>query len=321
MIRNPYSYSVFLMSAMFVLSACSNDDESDLLGRGKEQTWQAEVYATKDGGDITETRAMFWGGNTGTRYYSLWDSGDNAEVYYGDTKVGTFTPNSFGKSDSKLTGTLTGSNYSVGNTLNLYIPSADMDLTGQTGTLGSMSNHTFMDATSTISEVDGSGQYVDMNSATFHHRQCFYRFRFSDPDGIRLNVKKLTIHASQGKLVQTKSRTGETTYGDIVVNTVKDQNAYPDELFVALWNDYRDANDTYSFTVEADNGYVYESNNSDPSDLNTTRMTRKDNTGAFTRVHRALPLQGSAANLQAASAVNDFGNGNGEGGESGSVSF
>ena len=303
MIRRFYLYNAFLSFALFGLSACSGNDDIDLPDKGEEQTWQAEVNATKEGGDVEETRAIFFGGNTGTRYFSLWDSGDNADVYYNGTKVGTFAPNSYGFSNSKLTGTLTGT-YAVGNTLNMYIPKADLDFTGQKGTLGDMSgNHTFMEATAEVAEVNSLGQYVDMGSTTFRHRQFFFRFRFSDTDGFRLHVKKLTIHAAHGQLVKTKPLNGTATYGDIVVNTVKEQNAYPDELFVALWNDYRAGTDTYSFTVEADNGYIYESVD------DATRMIRKDNAGAFTRVHRALPMKSAAVRVQPTTDVTPYGNG------------
>ena len=315
MIRKSFFYHAFCLQVTFALLACSANDDIDTQSNAGEQTWKVEVYATKAGGDVSETRAMFFGGNSGTNYFCLWDSGDKAEVYYGDTKVGTFTPNSYGFSNSFLTGTLTGT-YAVGNPIKMYVPQADMDFTTQNGSLGDMSNNrTYMEATTSITQVDAEGKFLAMSGANFTHRQCFFRFRFSDTDGIRLHVKKLTIHAEHGKLVQTKSRTGETTYGDIEVNTVKEQNAYPDELFVALWNDYRDGNDTYSFTVEADNGYIYESNS------DATRMIRIDNVGAFTRVHRALPMKSAATRLdsQVGSAIESHADGGGD--SNGSVNF
>lgn len=312
--NNSYLFKAYFLFVMFAISACSANDETDLQSKTEERTFQAEVYAVKEGGDVTETRAMFFGGNSGTNYFCLWDSGDNAEVYFGNNKVGVFTPNSFGHSDSYLSGTLSGT-YSVGNTLDLYVPKGDMDFTGQIGTLGDMSSmHTFMVATTSITEVNSSGQFVSMSNASFKHKQFFFRFRFSDTDNIRLPIEQLTIRTTGGKLVLTKSRDGSSvTYGDIVINTVKDQNAYPNEVFVALQNDYEGV-DTYSFTVKS-GGYIYESVDA------STKLTKQYANGNFARVHRALPMKGSASRIQNGSEVSNFENGNGATGESGSVTF
>ena len=124
------SYYSLLLATMIGLLACSADDENYRQNES-DQVWHVEVEAEKEGGEDTEamTRAMLFGGNGGTRYYTLWDQGDKAEVYFGDTKVGTFIPTSYGYSDSAMSGSLTGT-FAVGNTMKLYLPKVDMDYSG-----------------------------------------------------------------------------------------------------------------------------------------------------------------------------------------------
>ena len=319
--RKKFSYMLYL-TGVVMLTACSADENVSRQDGLYQESWSAEMYAVKeegkeltpitDEGEVT-TRAILFGGNDGNRYYSLWDQGDNADVYYNGVKVGSFTPNDYGHRDSKLTGTLTGT-YSVGEVLDLYIPKADIDYTGQNGTIASMcGEHTFMEATSTVSQVDESNKFVDMNSALFHHKQVFLRFRFQDADGIRLHIEQLTIHADGGKLLLSKPKDGDPLYGDLVVNTVKENGEYPSEIYVALHNDLG-TTDTYSFTVKA-GGYVYASTDA------ASKVTANIRDGNYHWIYRTLSLQGSASRIQSSSEVSNFENGNGDTGESGSVTF
>lgn len=310
MLKN-YSCYCLLFAVITGLYACSADEDNSRQNE-QNQTWFAKVEAEKEGGEV-QTRSMFFGGIGGTRYYMLWDEGDNAEVYYDGTKVGNFTPNSFGYSNSYLTGTLTGT-FSVGNTINLYVPKADLDFTGQKGTVGDMAtNHTFMDATTTVSAVDASGNFLNMNNASFKHRQFFLSFQFMDQDGVRLHIEQLTIHTTSGMLVQTKPLVGEATHGDIVVNTEKVNGEYPSEVFVALHND-SGASDTYSFTVKS-GGYIFAS--TDAASMVTANIAD----GKYYWVYRTLTLQGSATRLdsQVGSAIESHADGGGD--SNGSVNF
>ena len=197
--------------------------------------------------------------------------------------------------------------------LNLYIPKADMDFTGQKGTLGDMSaNHVFMEATTTVSQVSDSHEYVNMYSANFQHRQFYFWMQFTDMDGVRLNVEKLVIHSANNKLVQTKNRDGSSvTYGDIVVIPEKTYGTYPNEIYVALQNDSEGA-DTYTFEVTS-GGYVYASTTDQ-----ATRLTKQYYPRDFRQIKRALPMKGSAENIQASSSVNNFTDG---GNTNGNVGF
>lgn len=305
-----YYYSLFL-SSMIGLFACSADDDNYRQNE-YSQLWHAKVEAEKEGGDVV-TRAMFFGGNSGTRYYMLWDVGDKADVYHGDTKVGTFTPSSYGYSNSIMNGSLTGT-FAVGDAMKAYLPSADVDYTGQKGTVGDMSsNHTFMEASSTISEVDVEGHYVDMNKLGFKHRQFFLSFQFMDEDGSRLHIEQLTISAAGGRLLLTKTKEGVTTYGDLVINPEKVNGEYPSEVYVAIHNDLG-TTDTYSFTVKS-NGYYYASTNA------ASKVTANISDGIYGWVHRTLSLQSAAVRITPASSVNNFTAGNGSEGESGSIDF
>ena len=300
-----FSFRIIFLLTGYALFACSVDD-NESLADAKVHTCQMEVNATKDCGEV-ETRGFFFGGNNGTRFYVLWDQNDKGDVYYNDSKVGTCAPNSYGYVNSKLKGTIVGA-FNVGDILKIYLPKADMEYIGQKGTLGDLSlNYVYMTATTMVSEVTSSGDFVDMMDTNFSHQQFFFRFRFSDSDNIRLPIEQLTIHAAGGKLVQKKNRDGSSvTYGDIIVTTEKDQNAYPNEVYVAIQNDYNGA-DTYSFTVKS-GGFIYESVDA------SSKLTKQYANGAFTRVHRVLPLKGPASRVTTTTTIDGFEDGGGDSG-------
>ena len=303
---------ILSLTSVVMLISCSADESIDRRDRLSQKEWTAELYATKEEG-LAETRAVLFGGNDGNRYYCLWDEGDNADVYFNGYKVGRFTPNSFGHQDSKLTGTLSGT-YSVGDELELYIPKADIDFTGQNGTIKSLSGeHMFMSATSTVSQVDESNKFVDMSSATFHNKQFFLRFRFQDPDGVRLHIEQLTIHTDGGKLLLSKPKDGAPVYGDLVVNTVKENGSYPEEIYVSLHNDLG-TTDTYSFTVKS-GGYIYASTDA------ASKVTANLFDGKYYWVYRTLTLQGSASRISSKldKTINPHTDGGGD--NNGSVAF
>lgn len=305
-------YYILSLSGVVIMTACSADESIDRQDGLSQKEWTAELYATKEEG-LAETRAILFGGNNGNRYYCLWDEGDNADVYYNGNKVGQFTPNDFGHKDSKLTGTLTGT-YHVGDVLELYVPKADIDYTGQDGTIKSVSGeHMFMTATSTVSQVDASNNFVDMNDATFHNKQFFLRLRFMDADGARLHVEQLTIHADGGKLLLSKPKDGVPVYGDLVVNTKKVNGEYPSELYVSLHNDLG-ATDTYSFTVKA-GGYIYASTDA------SSKLTNNFADGVYGRVSRTLSLQGSASRIGSQLNTTIIPHTDGGGDNNGSVAF
>lgn len=290
--------------AVAALCGCSAADDGEL-SAGME--WHVTAHATKEGGDIV-TRALFIGGNSGSRYYSLWDTGDEAVVYKAGTNVGTMKPTRVGDPTSDLKGTLTGS-FAQGDELTVYTPNTAFDYTGQKGTIGDVSsNHAYMETTTHVASVNGTDVYTD--EMTFHSSQAYLIFHFQDSEGKRLHVKQLTISAASGQLVQQKPLNGTAVYGDLVVETEKVDGEYPSELFVALHNDSGEA-DTYSFSVVTPER-TYESEGNAQKVVNATLVD-----GGCYRVVRTLTLTSPQVRLM--TSITPHGNGGGD--DNGSVEF
>lgn len=306
---------IFYLSVVVAgLWACSSADE---VGALTDQKWEVSSVASKDSGNIVDiddaaTRALFIGGPTGASFATLWDKNDNVIVFKSGQEVGTLKPQSTFVRTTPLTGTLSGS-FTVGESLDFYVVSPDLDYTGQTGSLADMTRFAYMASTVNVASVDGTT--VTTENVTFSNLQFYLIFRFTDKDGVRLPVEQLIIHTDGGKLVQTKPLNGEATYGDLVINTDKVKGTYPTELFVCLRNELG-AKDTYSFTVKS-GGYIYASVDAS-SRVNSVNLLN----GTCNRVDRSLPLiSADASRLQTGSSVSDFQSGNGPTGESGAVSF
>ena len=304
--KSPIKYYILLSGLVASFWGCSNsDDVGDETAR-----YNLTVLATKDSGEI-ETRALLLGGNTGTRFCTIWDSGDKAEVYKDGVHVGTLYPNTIGQLKTELSGTLTGS-FSVGDYLDVYVPETTMDFDNQKGTLGDVSSkHSFVYQSARVTGVSGST--ITIEELEFVSRQCYLRFQFMDEDGVRLHVEQLKIEAASGKLVLTKTKEGVTTYGDLVINLEKVNGEYPSEIYVALHNDLG-AKDVYNFTVKA-GGYIYYSTES-AAKINANLVDDK----AY-YAFKTLTLQGSATRLdsQVGSAIESHADGGGD--SNGSVNF
>lgn len=299
---------LFSFAAGAVFWNCSSADDEVSTANNR---WTLSTIATKDSGEVM-TRALFIGGASGKRYVSLWDETDVVQVYREGTasQIGSMKPANFDVPTTELIGTFTGS-VSVGETLDMYIPSADIDYTRQTGSLEDMTKYAFMAAQVQVNRIEGGNVYTD--NVTFTGKEAYVRFRFLDKaDGMRLPVEKFTLHAASGKLLLRKPLTPTSedpiVHGDLVVNTVKKNGAYPNEIYVAIHNDLG-AKDEYTFTVVS-GGYVYSL---------TASTTFTDTNYKLLAVN--VTLQGTASRIATNSEVTNFQNGNGATGETGSVTF
>lgn len=185
--------------------------ETPLTTTETPRTWQVAINAGPEVG----TRAVSVGGNNGQTIYTNWDQGDlvrvvksngtpleqlSADVSAGNTAYAT------------LTGTLTGT-FTVGEALSLYYHEASLDYTGQNGTVSNVSsNYSFLEASSTVKEVDAQGGFLKMSDAAFSHRQAFFQLRFVDKDNNPLLLERLSIYADGGQVVLTKPLNSEATY-------------------------------------------------------------------------------------------------------------
>jgi len=208
------------------------------------RTWQVAINAGPDWG----TRAVSVGGNNGQTLYTNWDQGDLVRVVRGGVPLEQLSADvSAGNSAyATLTGTLTGT-FSIGDVLALYYHDADLNYTGQVGTVNSVSaSYSFMDASSTVTSVDAGGGFLGMSYAAFSHRQAYFQLRFTDKDSNPLLLESLSVYADGGQLVITRPLGGAATYATAGVPLTIAPAGATDQLFFVLRDENGVAN-TYHF--------------------------------------------------------------------------
>ena len=227
------------------LGASCNRTEISPTRTDLPRTWQVAINA----GPEADTRAVSVGGNNGQTLYTNWDQGDKVRVVKSDgTALEQLTADvSAGNSAyATLTGTLTGT-FSVGEAVTLYYHEASLDYTGQNGTVSNVSsNYSFLEASSTVKEVDAQGGFLKMSDAAFSHRQAFFQLRFVDKDNNPLLLERLSIYADGGKVVLTRPLGSDATYATAGLPLTIAPASATDQLFFAL-RDENGASNTYHF--------------------------------------------------------------------------
>ena len=227
------------------LGASCNRTEISPTRTDLPRTWQVAINA----GPEADTRAVSVGGNNGQTLYTNWDQGDKVRVVKSDgTALEQLTADvSAGNSAyATLTGTLTGT-FSVGEAVTLYYHEASLDYTGQNGTVSNVSsNYSFLEASSTVKEVDAQGGFLKMSDAAFSHRQAFFQLRFVDKDNHPLLLESLSIYADGGKVVLTRPLGSDATYATAGLPLTIAPASATGQLFFAL-RDENGASNTYHF--------------------------------------------------------------------------
>ena len=242
-------YSVALLAA--VLTSCSYEESFIGLDVREPNTWRVSINAGPS------TKAISIGGNTGHMLYTNWDDGDEVAVVKNGVYVGTLTADaSEGNSAyAVLEGTLTGTFY-VDDEVQLYYHEANIDYSGQNGTLASVSrSFSYLTATSTVQVVDGEGGFLKMSEAAFSHEQAFMEISFTDESGNPLDITKLSVYAQGGKLVKSKPLDGETVYANRSNSLRVVPESATSKFFLALRDENGEANQIV-FVAKA-NGHSY----------------------------------------------------------------
>lgn len=188
---NSLSLAALLMAGA-TFTACSSDDAATEQNPA-QKTYTLTVNATK-GGDAT-TRALSIDGEG--QLIATWATTENIYVKKGGTSVGTLNPDASG-SLATLKGELTG-DFAVGQTLDLTFPRADIDYTGQVGTLADIAaKYDYATATATIISVNGStigANNGDGGNVIFQNQQAIIKFTLLDKaDGTtKLSPSALTV--------------------------------------------------------------------------------------------------------------------------------
>ena len=238
--NNNLLISLFCVAAL--VGCAADNDDSGGTQASVQQEWNAVAFATGD--SIVEedasnetTRALFYGGNGG-RFCTLWDQGDVVTVYKNHTSVGTMQPTTFGTLSATLTGTLNGP-FAENDVLEVWRPSADVNYTGQKGTIYDLSLNYDYQKTN-VEVLSASNQILTLSDVNPGHQQEFLRFVLTDETGnARLHPTRLELHAiSGGHIVESIAEDGTMTTTDVLaVVPEPDNGEYPGELFVALLND------------------------------------------------------------------------------------
>lgn len=260
-------YPLSLAMAAMTLTACSSTEGEEAVTAETAKAGQTGTFQVSINVGPAQTRAISVGGNNCHTLYTNWDNGDKVRVVQGTTKLEQLTADvSAGNTAyATLTGTLTGT-FNVGDELTLYYHVADLDYTGQTGTIGCVSaSKSFLTATSTVQQIglddgtvkDGSTKYLVMSNASYDAMQAYLDITFTDTGGNPLAITQLDIWTSGGKLVKTAPLGGEKTYATEAEPLIVTPEAGTDHFFLALRDEASASNTIYFKATTADNTYTY----------------------------------------------------------------
>lgn len=256
---NKLFYEALLLGAAALCAGCTSSEDFTTKGLPPEQiVWSAVINQASLSDvtmeDSTGTRALFIGGYT-DRFLTAWDNADVVQVYKGSSLVGSMAPESdyWGTYVASLTGTLTGP-FTAGDQLTLYLPSKEIDLTGQNGTMQSVSAKSYQTTSASVAAT--ADNILTLSDVKMNHRLTYIRLRFTDEEGgARLHPSQLILHPiSGGNPVLKMDADGNVTEtGDIVLNMTPVENEYPGDIYLAMLNE-NDAVVTYNFkaTVGSD---------------------------------------------------------------------
>ena len=251
------------MAAMTITACSTEEDVATGKAAGQNGTFQVSINVGP-----AETRAISVGGNNGHTLYTNWDNGDQVTVVKDGAVVSpaplTADVSEGNSAYATLTGTLTGT-FSVGDELTLYYHSADIDYTGQKGTLADVStSKSFLTATSTVQQINqGSGAinnnsgHLVMSNAAYSPMQAYLEISFTDGDGTPLAITQLDIWTSGGKLLKTAPLGGEKTYATEANPLRVTPDAATDHFFLALRDEAGTSNTIYFRATTAADIYTY----------------------------------------------------------------
>ena len=259
-------YPLSLAMAAMTLTACSSTESEEAVTAETAKAGQTGTFQVSINVGPAQTRAISVGGNNCHTLYTNWDDGDKVRVVQGTTKLEQLTADvSAGNTAyATLTGTLTGT-FNVGDELTLYYHDADLDYTGQTGTIGCVStSKSFLTATSTVQQINqgtgtisNNGGYLVMSNASYSPMQAYLDISFTDDDSKALAITQLDIWTSGGKLVKTAPLGGEKTYATEESPLTVTPDAATDHFFLALRDEAGASNTIYFKATTANNAYTY----------------------------------------------------------------
>ena len=219
--------TVILLAAAAAIASCSQKLEQPQAPEVK--TYNVSVNAGK-----AETRAL---ADAGSSLTATWTAGDEIDVRFGGSSVGTLTASSDGAS-TQFTGTISG-DFNQNDELELRYLSDSY--TSQDGTLDGIASSCDY-ATATVTITDVSGGTLTISDADFESQQAITKFTLFKPDGTTpLKVKSVIVTAA--------GLTGKKI-------TVSFPYSRPSEFYVAMANTSGSKQD-YLFLITANDDTKY----------------------------------------------------------------
>ena len=217
-----------LLMAVAALAACSNDEQA---AEAQQQTWTLVVQTSKSDADDTTRGVTLSGG----KLISCWKANTAAEVYDGNTKVGTLYSSYSSNGHTTLTGIIEGRYYTTNKQLTLYSPAKDCDFSGQDGTPEGMTD--YLVGTITIENISLQNRLIETSDVTFERLSTFNKFTLADG----YTVKTLKIEAD------------DLVGSPITVTTSGNTNIF----YVALSNTNQTSRTEYHFEGRSADGSVF----------------------------------------------------------------
>lgn len=178
-----------LLTAGFAFTACTSDTLVEQTAPQQDKTWTVTATIGKDAD--TQTRALNLSSNT---LNVGWTTTDKIYVKTAATgmTVGYLSPTAdTDNSTTTVTGTLSGTEYSVNESFNLIFPRTEVDYTGQDGTLATIAEkYDYATGSTTVASVSGSN--VTLAAATLTSQQAIAKFTFSTAiDEVMISSERL----------------------------------------------------------------------------------------------------------------------------------
>ena len=257
--KNLFKFSIFIVSALFVLAGCSKDDIDSPEELQKDNVYKVSVNAKKES-DESLTKALAVENRNGKHY--LASSWKTSEVVYAFLDLekpanGSLSPKADGES-AILEGNITGS-IKQNDLVYFTFPadSYEFNYTGQDGTLETIAqNYDFSTALAKVASVTSTDITFD-RSLTFSPVQSIVKFTLVDKNGDPVCPKKLKLVGldSDDKQVIRQVVGLNATSGPLEISI--DQTTPRNEIYVSL-NLNGEASEFWLYAYMGDNPVRYQ---------------------------------------------------------------
>lgn len=236
--RLPLAVALMAVAAVFLCS-CGNKKKD-----AEPVEWKIETGAQR----------LSYVSDAGKTMKVEWQRNDVVDVWH--TKraavIGRAYPTVTNSMRTLLSGVVS-QGLAVGDTVELFLPTGNLDYTGQNGsTLNIYSRYSYAGGTFVVREVDEAARTVRACDSVMTLKQAVVALRLIDEAGLPIPVDTLVISASSGILVKGNMDSTPARYGELSVTNGNADKSSP--MYVAIRNRQQDAPDTYSLLAKTRQG-------------------------------------------------------------------